>query len=816
MMMVNNDVMSPAVQTAKVCVKSKCGSANGECLCNEQKKAQESSGGMHLKQASGTTFQRGREETRRSINRSHSCVNKIVKDNMTQPVLTQWSDLFRPRRARSLDSRVSPKGVEEVMQDNKSLFCPPQGQSVGIAMPSGEHTAVEQWGDLPAPIEEGRVLRCIYQNVAHSLSVSGADPGLLNLAENWKVAQCGVALCSETNVNWRRHSFAHGVRRVLQEANTVHMSTACSNMGDADEFRTKRFLPGGAAIFTFNHWACTVVESGQDELECGWLCYTTLQGRNKQRLTMACFYRSNKPVSGGGPTTAHAQAMRVLEGEKVRQRDPARIVIPREEINRYLETKITHWQQRGDSILLCGDGNETPSECSLKAGVRKFSMGWLFEVTGLQDVLRTFHSVSPQTTTTTSQRPIDWIGAWRVPILRVGQFEECFPAISDHLAFFLDIDMAGLMNGAYDSLKLPKLRKLTLKNVVARSTYEAFLVKQWHIHHIAERAASLHERAISRNFTEADFVALNKLDRQITEILLGAERRCSSRVVERDKWSPRIKSGGRNILYWRARLSMLTEHGAQYNKSLETHRRRANISLEEHRSVLSRNEIKKRLRDAWRLHRANRGQAEMWRQQHLRDRAADLAERQHMQQTKAVKAIQRQEQTRQRFSRIRRANGKLKRGLIQIEVDDLKTGEMVMLTDKAAINDALLARNELHLQEPNFTPFGMLGDLFPLVDPENPDNQVEALLEGTAELPQRWRDDDEVQQWVMNLQRKDINEIDITVTSNDFVQYFSRRKEGTASSPSDRHYGHMKVIARMEDSIVRDTILRVAATSVAV
>mmetsp|Transcript_5783 Transcript_5783/g.8516 ORF Transcript_5783/g.8516 Transcript_5783/m.8516 type:complete len:216 (+) Transcript_5783:520-1167(+) len=110
----------------------------------------------------------------------------------------------------------------------------------------------------------------------------------------------------------------------------------------------------------------------------------------------------------------------------------------------------------------------------------------------------------------------------------------------------------------------------------------------------------------------------------------------------------------------------------------------------------------------------------------------------------------------------------------------------------------------------------MLGELYPLVDPENPENQVQALLEGRAELPQRWRDDTEVQQWVQNLQQKDIDEIDLTVTSDDFVQYFSRRKEGTASSPSDRHYGHMKVIARMEDSVVRDTILRVAATAVAV
>mmetsp|Transcript_16627 Transcript_16627/g.23694 ORF Transcript_16627/g.23694 Transcript_16627/m.23694 type:complete len:108 (+) Transcript_16627:2484-2807(+) len=89
--------------------------------------------------------------------------------------------------------------------------------------------------------------------------------------------------------------------------------------------------------------------------------------------------------------------------------------------------------------------------------------------------------------------------------------------------------------------------------------------------------------------------------------------------------------------------------------------------------------------------------------------AEELAARQNMVQEKVVKAIRHREKMRQRFSRIRRANGKLKRGLTQIEVKDPATGDMVMLTNKDDINNALLARNETHLQEPNHTPFGMLG-----------------------------------------------------------------------------------------------------------
>ena len=211
-----------------------------------------------------------------------------------------------------------------------------------------------------------------------------------------------------------------------------------------------------------------------------------------------------------------------------------------------------------------------------------------------------------------------------------------------------------------------------------------------------------------------------------------------------------------------------------------------------------------KLSKAWKLHRTIQRQADDWRQKHLDQRAADLASQQNTQCEKAVKAIRHQEQSRQSFSRIRRANGKIKRGLIQIEVNDKATGTLTMLTEKEAVNDALLAMLARN---------GTLGDMNHLVDPTNPHNQVEELLNGTARLPESRANDVEVQQWASNLQQKSLDEIQLSVTSDDFVN-FSRRKENTASSPSDRHYGHMKVVAKMDNRVVRDTLWKVAAMAV--
>lgn len=47
------------------------------------------------------------------------------------------------------------------------------------------------------------------------------------------------------------------------------------------------------------------------------------------------------------------------------------------------------------------------------------------------------------------------------------------------------------------------------------------------------------------------------------------------------------------------------------------------------------------------------------------------------------------------------------------------------------------------------------------------------------------------------MKQKITSEINVTITVRDFINFFKKRKERTASSPSGRHMGHYKVIAEM-------------------
>ena len=669
---------------------------------------------------------------------------------------------------------------------------------------------LESWGDALPKISQERVLRLVYQNVAYSLHTADDDPGMAYFMQNLLDIQCGMALCSETNINWRRQDNVFKIKKRLQKSFQVHGSFSSSTVGEIPEIKKKMRLPGGAAVLTFDHWAATVVDSGSDPEGCGWWSYTTLQGRNKQFLTVICFYRSCKASNSAGATTAHAQTIYTLNKKQLDGELPIDIqIVPREASIRSLLVFILEKKGLGHAIMVGGDGNETPEECCMLSGPKKFSMAWLFEEAGLQDVSMLRHGNRPNTTTTTENRFIDWVGCWNVPVLRVARLGENYPAMSDHLGFAVDVDMVALFGGVYSCLTSRTPRRLSVKNAKSRNKYESEMLRQWEVHKLYERAEDLYFKSFTDAYDVRDAFALNRLDTQATEVFRGSERRCSKRTSTRDPWSPALRDCGKVITYWRARQAAVGRLSTP--RRLSQLRRQAGVPWSVHNKAYTKKEIKQRLRQAWKLHRECREEADEARHRHLHERVKDLATRMQTSESKAAEMIAAHEASRARFRRIGRALGKVKKGLSAITVDDPVSGERVVLTEKEAIHEALLDRNRPHLQEPNYTKFGTLGSLFKLIDPDDSSqSQIHELLNGMAQLPPRDADDPELKEWIQELQQRNFEEIDLTINEADFVSLFKNMKESKESSPSLRHVGHYITIARMENPIIRRTLCMIA------
>ena len=169
--------------------------------------------------------------------------------------------------------------------------------------------------------------------------------------------------------------------------------------------------------------------------------------------------------------------------------------------------------------------------------VKEGSINWLLTQTGMQEVFEARHDSTPDSTTTTPGRFIDRVAISGLDIERATILRANEPAKSDHLGIVVDIDLHILFNNPCSPLTTPTPRKLTANNPDAVRRYIAFVKRQFENHKIIERCHRLNEQSKSGSFTERERRQLFALDRQITEILLGAENQCSTKRAERNLWS---------------------------------------------------------------------------------------------------------------------------------------------------------------------------------------------------------------------------------------------------------------------------------------
>ena len=90
---------------------------------------------------------------------------------------------------------------------------------------------------------------------------------------------------------------------------------------------------------------------------------------------------------------------------------------PRQAFLKDLGAFIDILQGKGHSILLCLDGNETPSECRGPYGqLRAGSLDHFLNDFGLEEVFKTSWDLDVDRSTTTPQQFIDRVAVWNVNI----------------------------------------------------------------------------------------------------------------------------------------------------------------------------------------------------------------------------------------------------------------------------------------------------------------------------------------------------------------------------------------------------------------
>jgi hypothetical protein len=122
--------------------------------------------------------------------------------------------------------------------------------------------------------------------------------------------------------------------------------------------------------------------------------------------------------------------------------------------------------------------------------------------------------------------------------------------------------------------------------------------------------------------------------------------------------------------------------------------------------------------------------------------------------------------------------------------------------NKESIEQTIMERNIRHSRQSLKTPFAADADLAKAVNPNNDGNEINNILNGTflSDFVSEYDLSETERAWVTELERRLDIEISTTIHVSDFISFFKKRKERTASSPSGRHMGHYKVIAAMASS----------------
>ena len=551
-----------------------------------------------------------------------------------------------------------------------------------------------------------------------------------------------------------------------------------------------------------DHLSMRVVKVGEDESGLGRWSYITLEGQGGRKVTFITAYRICRGPMKGTSTSCRQQEKVIQKNEMKQGKSVGTIdtTFLRKKFIDDLVLFIKSLQADGHALVLGLDANETPKEASQNGVAKPGSISWLFEQTGLEEVFKSRHNSTPDSSTTTPGRFIDRVAVFGIQAQRATILRANMPAQSDHLGIVVDLDLHYLFNNACSPLAQFHPRKLTSGNKASVAKYIAFIKKQFGEHRIVERCARLKEAIRTDTFGESHRAQLFALDNQVTEILLGAENQCSKKRVERNLWSPALQKAGKEISYWTSRL--------RANGAMDAGTRELGESLNLPASIQQPLTIPvcKFYSDiARKTFRSIQAQAKAHREKFLKQLAKERAAKGNKDVEKALVQIKRKERLRRDYASIRRAYGISKQGLATLDVPDLENGGRQLITDANAIHHYLLKRNERHYSQATFTTFGDAGPGFQFINPDSADSDqhIDEMLEGVFEP---WESaSPHVHEFLKELKCELTKQLDTTLHLADFIRLFKTIPETTASSVSGLHYGHYRVLSMLED----DSFIRV-------
>ena len=591
----------------------------------------------------------------------------------------------------------------------------------------------------------------------------------------------GVSL-QEVGLNFRTLPPSQTLHSFFSEAREDMRSAVAHNL-QIPKSITKRHQQGGCGMLIFDEMLNYAREPQHDFRDLGrWTSFVFWANpAHKVRIVSAYQVGRAKPR---GLETVYQQQMAYIR-EHDMQLDPRELF--RQDFIRQLKI----WRRAQERLIVCIDSNEHILRDELATLLAKPGVD-LEEVTHLY-----WEAGQAPNTYVDGTDPIDGIYKTRdveiVGLTQLNFLESC----GDHRSCIFDITTRSFIGEFQHKIVKPVARRVTTKQPSSIAEYNRIVEEQFSIHRISARMDAIERLLDTCGKPTPPFLRqfINTIHRQIDEIRTHAERKC--RKIHRCalEFSPPVQ-------YWWNRAQAykrLIAHKEGRHVDLSRAVRRAGRHNIDNPRELSLEQCHDGLKYCKARQRTLRKSAKGLRKVHLRDRYLAAQSSGRTDKARAIKQRMEHEFSKRMWYHIKRTVKDAFRGaILEVEVRD-DDGLVSKLTTKEEVEAAIQRECEVRFQLGHSAPISssLLAEELRYLS----DNDIaERIIRGEYVIPDGLDNAtalllDEIGKVGMTVVA---GHRTITISPDDFRQYWRRIKENTSSSASGLHHGHYKAAIQSE------------------
>ena len=606
---------------------------------------------------------------------------------------------------------------------------------------------------------------------------------MLATLKQWK---SDIICLSETNVAWDK-PIARQIYNLVKVpfAKEACWITSASNMNNVSLIK-----PGGTAMLVDVSFTGSIIEKGQDWTSMGRWSYVKLRGRNDRVINIITGYRCNKVTTSTGDMTAWTQQYAISRERGMATPNPHMNFL--QDLEKWITPKIID----GEDILLTLDANE---EWRPGTSIKLFA-----SKLGLYNIAEHTHDNLPPSRPK-SMKTIDFIlGTERVldSVKNLSMVPYDLENLGDHRGVMIDFDTKTLFGHETNHSVNMQQRKLVTSDANACEQYLDKLERKFVYHKIFERTEKLvqdmREKGTATNFLIQQYEAIYT---DIYRACRFAESKCKKLGNKDYYWSPTLAQAIEIQRYWKMRLSRAYT-GAPPTSQMEKYKKKYGIEDDfvdltciKEKSIEATNHLKK-VQD----------KAIEYRVEFLQRQAQKYADHNNIPVEKAIRAILSYEEDREVWKKIKIKLKKFSKSQLDKIWIDAKRGHSttkkrnrIEINSTEEIHNKLLARNRRHLNQASVTPFTH-GTLSEMIGVDGSTNHCDDIIKGTWEPPENCEEIIRTYVSALKIDKNTaIEGLKTDITKEDFYEFWSKKRESTATSPMGLHVGHYKVSLENED-----------------